>query len=75
MPMNEKLSFYIQKYFLSYLIAQRGYGDNTVASYRDTFRMLLIYLEKRGCNASKAKLIVVDHECVRGFLDWLGTER
>lgn len=73
--MNEQLSFYVQKYFLSYLIAQRSYGENTVTSYRDTFRMLLIYLEKRGYRASKAKLTVVDHECVQGFLDWLGTER
>lgn len=73
--MNEQLSFYIQKYFLSYLIAQRGYGDNTAASYRDTFRMFLAYLEKEGHKTSNVKLAVVDRECVQGFLEWLGTER
>lgn len=43
---TKPLTHYVQSYFLSYLIAQRGYGRNTVASYRDTFKLLFIFLEE-----------------------------
>ena len=43
--MNDKLSFYVQRYFTVYLINQNNYGGNTITSYRDTFRLLLRFLE------------------------------
>ena len=39
--MSEYLSFYVQRYFMSYLMKQHNYGANTISSYRDTFRLLL----------------------------------
>ena len=40
--MSESFSFYIQRYFMSYLMKQHNYGPNTVSSYRDTFKLLNI---------------------------------
>ena len=37
----------IQSYFYSYLIGQRDLSPRTISSYRDTFRLLLRFLQKR----------------------------
>ena len=37
------LSFYIQRFFTDYLVNQKNASAHTVASYRDTFRLLLQY--------------------------------
>ncbi len=37
----------LQSYFYSYLISQRDLSPRTISSYRDTFRLLLRFLEKR----------------------------
>ena len=42
--MSEYLSFYVQRYFMSYLMKQHNYGANTISSYRDTFRLLLAFM-------------------------------
>jgi len=53
---DNSLSYYVQNYFLSYLISRRGYGDNTIASYRDTFRLLFMFLESEGKKLSKLEI-------------------
>ena len=34
----------LQSFFTSYLVGQRGAGANTIIAYRDTWRLLLVYL-------------------------------
>jgi integrase/recombinase XerD len=72
--MNKWLSFYIQRYFLSYMVTQHNYGENTITSYRDTFRLLLTYL-KESIDISKIKVEDLDQEKIITFLDWLRRER
>ena len=72
---DNSLSYYVQNYFLSYLISRRGYGDNTIASYRDTFRLLFMFLESEGKKLSKLKLADISPSCVLQFLEWTETER
>jgi len=72
---SDFLSHYVQNYFMSYLIAQRGYGANTVASYRDTFRLLFCFLEAAGKAIAKISLMEVDRACILDFMQWLETER
>lgn len=69
------LSYFVQGYFLSYLIGQRGYGDNTLASYRDTFKLLFIFLKSDGRKPAKLKLTDINQTCVLQFLEWVETER
>ena len=37
----------LQRYFCEYLVSQRDLSQNTIASYRDTFRLLLGFLKRR----------------------------
>lgn len=73
--MSKSLSFYVQRYFSSYLIRQNNYGRNTLSSYRDTFKLLLTYLDK--CNMRKKNILIADinKPCVLDFLEWLTNSR
>ena len=48
-PLGKSPSFttLVQEYFCDRLIQQQNVKHNTVASYRDTFRLLLQYLKER----------------------------
>jgi len=37
----------LQRYFCEYLVSQRDLSPQTIGSYRDTFRLLLAFLERR----------------------------
>ena len=73
--MNEQLSFYVQRFFLAYMINQHNYGGNTVASYRDTFLILFGYLDMEGSEISKMKVSELSQEKIIEFLEWLKNER
>lgn len=65
----------MQRYFLSYLIGQHNYGKNTVASYRDTFKLLLKFLDENHQRKKNIPISDVDKSCILRFLSWLDTER
>lgn len=44
---NIPLGPILQRYFCEYLVGQRNLSQNTIASYRDTFRLLLQFLKLR----------------------------
>lgn len=66
----------LQRYFTDYAHTQRDLSGNTIAAYRDTWRLLIKYTAaSRGVHADKIDLAVLDAELVAGFLDHLQTER
>ena len=73
--MNDSFSFYIQRYFMSYLMKQHNFGPNTVSSYRDTFKLLLAFLAESDRNISKKPIDEVDYDVVLRFLSWLSDAR
>lgn len=73
--MNNTLSFYVQRYFISYLIGQHNYGKNTVASYRDTFKLLQLFLNEHNRRKKNILLSDIDKDCIIRFLEWLDTAR
>jgi len=73
--MLDSLSHHVQRYFTAFLIGQHNYGNNTIASYRDTFRLLLLYLETSKAQRSPLPLTVLDKDCVLSFLNWLEADR
>lgn len=73
--MPNSLSYFVQKFFGSYLIGQNNYGKNTLTSYRDTFRLLLKYLKVNAAKKKQITLTSIDKDCVLSFLDWLQSER
>lgn len=66
----------LQDFFYQRLINQRNASGKTVASYRDTIRLLLRYAEKRTKKAPVALTPAdLDAPLVLGFLDHLEKER
>jgi site-specific recombinase XerD len=66
----------LQRFFTERLIAQRRVSPNTIASYRDTFRLLLEFAQKRLAKApSDLALEDLDAMLVGSFLDDLEQSR
>lgn len=73
--MEDRLSFYVQRYFMSYLMQQHNYGQNTISSYRDTFRLLLLCMSESAPDVSKIAITDIDYDRVHAFLMWLENVR
>ena len=66
----------LQTFFTERLARQRQASPQTVAAYRDTFRLLLAYLQTRTRTApSKLTFDDLDAATITAFLDHLETER
>ncbi|MCK4600539.1 tyrosine-type recombinase/integrase [Candidatus Bipolaricaulota bacterium] len=70
------LSTLIQHFFCRRLITQRNASPQTIASYRDTFRLLFHYAQKKMKKAPAAlQFEDLDADFVLRFLDYLEQER
>ena len=66
----------LEAFLTIHLPGQRGLSQNTILSYRDTFKFLLQYAEQEcGLRPDKMKLMDFSAEFVEGFLDWLESRR
>ena len=66
----------LQDFFQRRLVAERGASVHTIASYRDTFELLLRYAEQRtGQTPSALTLKDLDAPMILDFLDHLELER
>ena len=66
----------LQDYFIQRLINQMNASPRTIASYRDTFRLLLQYAEEKlGKSSSAVDLSDLDAPFVLGFLNHLEKNR
>jgi integrase/recombinase XerD len=75
-PPSLTFSTLLQEFFHRRLVAERGASAHTIASYRDTFELLLRYLERRtGRTPSALTLQSLDAPAVLSFLDHLENVR
>jgi len=66
----------LQAFFTDRLLCQREVSPNTVASYRDTFRLLLAFAqEKTGTPPARLELSDLDAPLIGAFLEHLEQER
>jgi site-specific recombinase XerD len=66
----------VQAFFCHRLIEQQNASQQTVAAYRDTFRLLLGYLQdERGISPEQITLAALDADTIAAFLDHLESER
>jgi site-specific recombinase XerD len=76
--MNKEISFpaLLERFFTQRLMAQRQVSPHTIASYRDTFRLLLQFVSKR-LHKLPSALALADLEpgLIGAFLDQLEKER
>jgi len=62
----------LERFFTQRLIAQRRVSSHTIASYRDTFRLLLQFIEKRVRKSPSALALTdLDSSSIGAFLDEL----
>ena len=67
---------YLTDYLRLYLPGQRNLSTHTISSYRDTFKLLLIFCEhEKGIHPEGLSLAHIDDELVRAFMDWIETTR
>lgn len=69
--MDTELVHYVQPFFETYLIRQRGLSPNTLKSYRDTFRLLVAFLRRRHPSARSLHITHLDAKSVLNFLEYL----
>lgn len=66
----------LQSFFTTYLVGQRAASANTVAAYRDTWRLLLTYVHAQtGTPPAEIDFADVGTETITGFLQHLETTR
>lgn len=66
----------MEGFFTERLIGQRRASGHTIASYRDTFRLLLAFIHDRtGTSPSRLALADLDATVIAAFLDHLETSR
>jgi len=66
----------LQAYITEHLIRQRQASPHTVAAYRDAFKLLLVYAQRRtGKQPSKLEVADLDAPLIGAFLEHLEIER
>lgn len=67
---------YLTEFLTTYLTGQKNVSNNTILSYRDTFKLLLKYCQSmKRIPPERITMEALTTELVTGFLDWLETER
>ncbi|GHH25363.1 integrase [Sphingomonas glacialis] len=66
----------LQRFFTEYLREQRAVSPSTVAAYRDTFRLMLLFAQRTiGKSPTELALADIDGTLILAFLDHLERER
>ena len=74
--MSAPLAPTLEAFFTDRLLCQKRLSPNTIASYRDTFRLLLTFIQAQtGIQPSRLELARLDAETIGAFLEQLETER
>ncbi len=69
-------SIHLTSFLSDYLPLQRNVSKNTIKSYRDTFKLLLLFCEQEEViPIEKLTMKKLSPELITGFLNWLETER
>ena len=74
-PTSPTFATLVQEFFTDYMVQQRALSPQTVASYRDTFVLLLRYAQQQGKEANSMELTDINPKFLVGFLDHLEHER
>jgi integrase/recombinase XerD len=66
----------LRRFLITHLAGLRGCSPNTVASYRDTFKLLIAYFrDDQAIPPEKLTLDCIDAATITGFLTWLEASR
>ena len=66
----------LHRFLTSHLAGLRGCSPNTIASYRDTFKLMIAWFrDARSIPPDKLTLDRIDADAISAFLAWLQTQR
>jgi len=66
----------LRRFLTDHMAGLRGYSTNTIASYRDAFKLLVCYFrDERQVPPERLTLELIDVTAITGFLAWLRAER
>lgn len=69
-------AYYLTGFLTKYLPDERGASENTIASYRDTFILFLVFIrDRKGIQANQLTLSNITKDLLVEYLDWIETER
>ena len=68
-------SKYLTSFLTKYLSHERGASTNTITSYRDTFVLLINFLESIGIKLNKLTIEKITRDVIFDFLEWVQSER
>ena len=69
-------AYYLTNFLSKYLPGVKGCSVNTISSYRDAFKLLLLFArEKESIKEQKLKLSLIDRDFIIRFLLWIENER
>lgn len=75
MKMND-FAWYLSSFLIKYLSGEKNMSNNTIASYRDTFRLFLFFCEEeKKISPDRITLSSLTRELVIEYLDWLEKKR
>ena len=74
--MATDFAVFLRRFLTMHLAGLRGCSPNTVASYRDTCKLLIVFFrDDRAIPPDKITLDRIDTAAVTGFLNWLEVNR
>src|SRR5205807_9885000 len=74
--MATDFAVFLHRFLTSHLAGLRGCSPATIASYRDTFKLLIAFFrDDRSIPPDKLTLDHIDAAAITGFLHWLEAER
>lgn len=74
--MIKDFSYYLSKFLSKYLPGEENLSTNTIAVYRDSFKLFLKYCnEQQKLPPNRISLSILTRELVVDFLDWIESER
>src|SRR5258708_10250399 len=74
--MTTDFAVFLHRFLTSHLAGLRGCSPNTIASYRDTFKLLIAFFsDGRSIPPDKLTLDHIDAPAITGFLNLLESDR
>jgi len=74
--MATDFAVFLRRFLTAHLAGLRGCSPNTVASYRDTFKLLIVFFsDGKTIPPEKLTLDYIDAAAITDFLNWLETSR
>lgn len=73
---HSDFAMFLSRYLTHYLPVQRNLSKNTILSYRDTFKLLILFCrDEKRFNIAKLGISKLDKRCMEEFLQWLRVTR